>query len=143
MRSGAAATACRCHRKCHDGYGFCFVPIYCRGRRVSIRTIDSSHFDQRSFFGHPLDALSGALAANAIIRERARLRGHDPDAIKRCISRACEAIKNSRILLDRVEARQRAEEWHYVRPLADTGSLHLRGAISRHETALAVSRPQL
>ena len=83
------------------------------------------------------------LAANAIIRERARLRAHDPDAIERCISRACEAIKNSRILLDRVEARQRAEEWHCVRPLADTGSLHLRGAISRHETALAVSRPQL
>jgi hypothetical protein len=56
--------------------------------------------------------LLATLAANAIIRERARLRGHDPDAIKRCISRASEAIKNSRILLDRVEARQRAEEWH-------------------------------
>jgi hypothetical protein len=50
------------------------------------------------------------LAANAIIRQRARLLGNDRDAIERCIDRAREAIKSSRSLLDRVERQQRAGE---------------------------------
>jgi GAF domain-containing protein len=47
----------------------------------------------------------GTLAANAIIRARARLAMNDPDAVEHCINRASEAIRHSRALLDRVEAR--------------------------------------
>jgi GAF domain-containing protein len=45
------------------------------------------------------------LAANAIIRQRARLRVNDPEATERCIHLASEAIRKSRDLLDRLGAR--------------------------------------
>jgi GAF domain-containing protein len=53
-----------------------------------------------------MDALRSlaALAANAIIRQRARLRVKDLDATERCIHRASVAIRHSRALLNRVEA---------------------------------------
>jgi hypothetical protein len=58
----------------------------------------------------------GTLAANAIIRARARLAMNDPDAIERCINRASVAIRHSRALLDRVETRsggRSSDDWRW------------------------------
>jgi hypothetical protein len=65
-----------------------------------------------------MDALRSlaALAANAIIRQRARLRVKDLDATERCIHRASVAIRHSRALLDRVEARsggRSSDDWRW------------------------------
>jgi GAF domain-containing protein len=84
-----------------------FVPYRAVAERASRRPTECE-----------MDALRSlaALAANAIIRQRARLRVKDLDATERCIHRASVAIRHSRALLDRVEARsggRSSDDWRW------------------------------